>query len=170
MRLLPFSMIIVRDSNAHHLAKLLPLRVTSVNGICSPIAKLAGALAWGNPPTGSCCILLAGSNDVGVNETKTLSNSCSRKLHVVYLPRWSWPPFHRGLTCQGDIPFTNKPSWSTTTSAYVGRGDWLDHIQRRSFTRHRMLLQHPGNGFWRTLCWGVSQGLFEFLAQENYRG
>lgn len=38
----------------------------------------------------------------------------------------------------------------------------LDHFYRHFFTLHGVHLWLPGK-FWRTWCWGVSLGLFEFL-------
>ncbi|KAG8249206.1 hypothetical protein J6590_026134 [Homalodisca vitripennis] len=87
---LPFSSILIEgDSHTRDLADLVRrkiTRVTKVKGVCKSGGKLLEAVADDSPAPGSCCVIIAGTNDVAsgqqYNIYKHLEQRITRKLRT----------------------------------------------------------------------------------------
>ncbi|KAG8260085.1 hypothetical protein J6590_104783 [Homalodisca vitripennis] len=81
---LDFSSVVIEgDSHARGLAALLQQRVdrrTSVTGICKPGAKLGAVTSASPPPSRSCCVILAGTNDIAAGESQTIFRDLEQRI------------------------------------------------------------------------------------------
>ncbi|KAG8329911.1 hypothetical protein J6590_075843 [Homalodisca vitripennis] len=77
---LDFSSVVIEgDSHARGLAALLQQRVdrrTSVTGIC----KLGAVTSASPPPSRSCCVILAGTNDIAAGESQTIFRDLEQRI------------------------------------------------------------------------------------------
>ncbi|KAG8267020.1 hypothetical protein J6590_059803 [Homalodisca vitripennis] len=113
---------------------------TSVHGVCKPGAGQLGVVEGGQPPLpGSCCVLIAGANDIGAGESSTIFEHLEQQIIVAISPR----PLHR--------PPVNKQT--TLVNHYIRElcarcvgSVVLDFntIGRRHFTRHGQHLRMGG--------------------------
>lgn len=79
-----FSFICIEgDSHARHIAgliKTLMVHTTKVVGMCKPGAKLLDVTSGSAPPPGSCCIIIAGTNDVAAGQQDNIFRHMERQL------------------------------------------------------------------------------------------
>lgn len=76
-------MIIEGDSHARGLATLIQDQVAGslrVYGVCKPGAKLADVLSGAAPPAQSCCVILAGTNDIDEGEHYNIFQQLEPKI------------------------------------------------------------------------------------------
>ncbi|KAG8289593.1 hypothetical protein J6590_101237, partial [Homalodisca vitripennis] len=152
---LPFQTVIIEgDSHARHLAGLVQQRVklpTRVSGICKPSAGLLDATSGAPPTPGSCCVILAGTNDIATGESQSIyqhleqriiARLASSRVIVATIPQ------------RHDLPVDHIVNQTTTAvNHYIEelcarcKGAQLlniNSIERRWFTRHGLHLRLSG--------------------------
>ncbi|KAG8280630.1 hypothetical protein J6590_077040 [Homalodisca vitripennis] len=139
------------DSHGRGLAALVRRMVnrrTAVSGVCKPGATLLDATSDSLPPVGSCCAIIAGTNDVTTGQQnniyKHLERRIASKLRTARVVVATLPHRH-------DLPANHPINLETArVNAYIEelcvrhRGtEVLDFnlIQRKAFTPHGMHLQ-----------------------------
>ncbi|KAG8301817.1 hypothetical protein J6590_043423 [Homalodisca vitripennis] len=163
-----FSTVTVEgDSHVRSLAGLVQSLVTaktSVFGVCKPGAGLLGVVEGGQSPLpGSCCVLIAGANDVGAGESSPIFQHLEQQIIVRTSTAKvvvSTVPYRHDLSTDHPI---NKQT--TLVNHYIRElcarceGSVLldfNTIGRRHFTRHG---QHLTMGGKRLLARLVVDGL-----------
>ncbi|KAG8250709.1 hypothetical protein J6590_095896, partial [Homalodisca vitripennis] len=149
---LPFSSILIEgDSHTRDLADLVRrkiTRVTKVKGVCKSGAKLLEAVADDSPAPGSCCVIIAGTNDVAsgqqYNIYKHLEQRITRKLRTASVVVSTLPHRH-------DLPATHLIHQETALiNNYIEELCERHHgavvmdfnrIGRGAFTQHGMHLR-----------------------------
>ncbi|KAG8285371.1 hypothetical protein J6590_081516 [Homalodisca vitripennis] len=73
---LPYSSVLIKgDSHTRDLAKHVRRKITrgmKVEGVCKPEAGLLDATSQVSPPLGSCCVIVAGTNDVASGQQRNI--------------------------------------------------------------------------------------------------
>ncbi|KAG8300556.1 hypothetical protein J6590_073773 [Homalodisca vitripennis] len=148
---LPFSSILIEgDSHTRDLADLVRrkiTRVTKVKGVCKSGGKLLEAVADDSPAPGSCCVIIAGTNDVASGQQyiyKHLEQRITRKLRTASVVVSTLPQRH-------DLPATHLIHQETALiNNYIEELCERHHgavvmdfnrIGRGAFTQHGMHLR-----------------------------
>lgn len=148
------SVVIEGDSHARGLAALVQRRLetaTTVSGICKPGAKLGAVLTDAPPSPGSCCVLIAGTNDVAAGESRNIFRDLERRISsrlsaasvlLATLPlRHDLPVEH---PINQEVRLVN--TYLEELCFRYGKVHLLDFnkISRRWFTKHGMHLRPAG--------------------------
>lgn len=149
------NVVIEGDSHARDLSGILQQNIgrsTTVTGICKPSAKLLNVTSGAPPPPGtrSCCIILAGSNDVAAGEARNIYSLMEQQIKT---------RLSSAAVILSTIPFRHDlPKWHLMNQQIVDCNSYLKElgkrlhvevldfnaIHRRWFTRHGMHLRLPG--------------------------
>ncbi|KAG8267691.1 hypothetical protein J6590_046152 [Homalodisca vitripennis] len=161
-----FSTVTVEgDSHVRSLAGLVQSLVTaktSVFGVCKPGAGLLGVVEGGQSPLpGSCCVLIAGANDVGAGESSPIFQHLEQQIIVRTSTAKvvvSTVPYRHDLST--DHPINKQTNlvnhYIRDLCARCEGSVLLDTIGRRHFIRHG---QHLTMGGKRLLARLVVDGL-----------
>ncbi|KAG8283366.1 hypothetical protein J6590_018957 [Homalodisca vitripennis] len=152
---LPFQTVIIEGgSHARHLAGLVQQRVklpTRVSGICKPSAGLLDATSGAPPTPGSCCVILAGTNDIATGESQSIYRHLEQRI-IARLA--SSRVIVSTIPQRHDLPVDHIVNQTTTAvNHYIEKlcarceGAQLlniNSIERRWFTRHGLHLRLSG--------------------------
>lgn len=152
---LPYErLLLYSDSHGRQLGSILTNRIkkdTAVTSFCYPSAGLEQVLPASPPPPRSCCVIMAGANDVADGQANTILRQIEQylvillrtsKVLVVTLPfRHDLPSSH---PINDSILLVNAYIWELCSRHEGVRVLEINQIDREGFTRHGMHLTRRG--------------------------